>query len=73
MKYSPTPRDLFNPPPQAPEVYPYPFLENIWDVRSRVWDTCHNSSSNDIFDLKEIFLNLISLLEELDERTGDLR
>lgn len=64
MKYKPTPRDLFNPPPQAL------FFSNIKaldDLRNKAFDFWIESCYSERDDL---IRNMLQILEDHEERIG---
>ena len=64
MKHNPTPRDLFNPPPQAR------FLSNEgWLQEMR--DKIEQLNSRGYYTItQELFYGILGLIEDLDERIG---
>lgn len=63
LKYQPTPRDLFNPPPQATE---YSNLRELSELRDKVWHTY-----SDFYDERyQILTSMLNILEEHEEKIG---
>lgn len=64
MNFIPTPRDLFNPPPQAL------FLSNmeaLSDLRNSVWDIYWNRGDD---ETRDVMMDIVRLLEDHEERLG---
>jgi hypothetical protein len=68
MKYKPTPRDLFNPPPQA--LWPVEILQDNFDeIRAEMWGHFPDCSDR----LRQIIETLVDFAEELARRTGSVK
>ena len=63
MKYRPTPRDLFNPPPQAIDFGNGYALHEIQETIDELYtDYCHPD--------RMLFINILQVLEDHEKLTG---
>jgi hypothetical protein len=61
MKYKPTPRDLFNPPPQAHQ------LGSNWELLRILRETVEEAYPNFFHPVRGIFTGILDILEKYED------